>query len=262
MIDDLRNILYLSPPARVSMADQWFDISTTNHFWVRRRFEVFKTLAGDLIRSSREIAEIGCGHGLVQRQIEEAYDRQVTGFDLNEFALQRNESQRSGVCCYDISQRAPEFGQRFDLILLFDVLEHIDDEDSFLQAAMFHLAPGGHLVINVPAGQWLYSLYDQAAGHKRRYSIGTLRDAAERNRYSVAKWSYWGFPLIPLAVLRKAWLAMRQDKGDTISTGFDSRNDSMNWLLGCASRLGPTPQNIVGASLMAVLRLPASEIAR
>lgn len=256
----MRTIEYLSPPAQVSMADQWFDISTTGHFWIRRRFNVFQKLAGDLLKSSRDIGEVGCGHGLVQRQIEEAYGREVTGFDLNEFALQRSQSQRSSVCCYDICQRAPELRQRFDLMLLFDVLEHIDDEDGFLQAVMFHLAPGGHLIVNVPAGQWLFSLYDRVAGHKRRYSIGTLDKVFQRNQYSVVEWSYWGFPLIPLAVARKFWLAMRQDEHDTISAGFDSRSDSMNRLLGRLSRCERIPQKVTGASLMAVCRAPSAPV--
>jgi SAM-dependent methyltransferase len=248
----MRTIEYLSPPAPVSMGDQWFGISTTEHFWFHRRFKVFQTLAGDLVQRSRDIAEIGCGHGLVQHQIEEAYGREVTGFDLNEFALRQNLS-RSSVCCYDISQRAPQFRQRFDLVLLLDVLEHIDDEDGFLQAVMFHLAPGGYLVINVPAGQWVYSTYDRAVGHKRRYSIGTLRDAAERGGWEVTKWSYWGLPLLPLAALRKLWLARSDDNEETISAGFDSGKGLKNVLLGWLSRCEPTPQRFIGASLMAVL---------
>ena len=44
------------------------------------------------------------------------------------------------------------------MILLFDVLEHITEEDQFLNALLFHLKPHGKLVINVPAGQWAFSL--------------------------------------------------------------------------------------------------------
>jgi SAM-dependent methyltransferase len=249
----MRTIEYLSPPAEVSMGDQWFGISTTEHFWFHRRFKVFQTLSGDLVPSSRNIAEIGCGHGLVQRQIEEAYARDVTGFDLNEFALQRNQSRRSSVYCYDICERAPRFCRRFDLIFLFDVLEHIDDEDYFLEAIMFHLAPGGHLVINVPAGQWAYSTYDRAVGHKRRYSISTFRDVVERNGYAVSKWTYWGLPLVPLAALRKLWLARSQDESNTISVGFDSGSGLKNHLLGWLSRCERIPQKVLGASLMALL---------
>lgn len=235
------------------MTDHWFAIATTGHFWIRRRFEVFQTLAGSLLENSHQIAEIGCGHGLVQRQIEEAYNREVTGFDLNESALRQNQSRRSSIFCYDICQMSPQFRQRFDFIVMFDVLEHIDDEDRFLQAAKFHLATNGYLAINVPAGQWIYSAYDRAAGHKRRYSIRALRNAARRNGYEVTKWTYWGFPLLPLAVLRKLLLARSQDEQSTISTGFDSRSETMNTLLRGLSRCELIPQKLLGASLMALL---------
>jgi len=254
----MRDILYLSPPAQVSMGDEWFGISPIDHFWVRRRFKVFQTLAGDLLQGSRDIAEIGCGHGLVQRQIEEAYGRDVTGFDLNEFALQRNQSRRSSVCCYDICQHAPQFRHRFDFIAMFDVLEHIDDEDQFLQAVMFHLAPSGYLVLNVPAGQWLYSAYDQMDGHKRRYSIRTLRQAVERNGYSLVRLSYWGLPLVPVIVLRKIWLARSYGDAKAVAVGFDSRNKTINRMLGWLSNCERVPQKILGTSVMAVFRSPAS----
>jgi hypothetical protein len=51
-----RKIAYLSPPAEVSMADRWFEIASTDHFWVRRRFDVLQRLAGDSIASAKEMA--------------------------------------------------------------------------------------------------------------------------------------------------------------------------------------------------------------
>jgi SAM-dependent methyltransferase len=248
-----RNITYLSAPAKVSMADRWFEIAAIDHFWVWRRFDVLRRLTGSLISNAGEIAEIGCGHGLLQRQIEDKYDREVIGFDLNEFALKQNLSRRSGVFCYDVFQRDPALRSRFDLIFLFDVLEHIDAEEDFLAAVLFHLAPNGKLVLNVPAGQWAYSPYDTAAGHVRRYSIRGLKTVATRSKFEVQQWSYWGLPLLPALALRKLWLLGQHDQSRIISTGFDSRTKSLNGLLGLFSRCEPIPQKLVGSSLMAVL---------
>jgi len=251
----MREIVYLSAPAAVSMADQWFEIADLDHFWVRRRFSVFQTLTGKLTVDAREIADIGCGHGLLQRQIEEAYGREVTGFDLNEFALRKNLSCLSPICCYDIHERDPEFRERLDLILLFDVLEHITDEDRFLEALIFHLAPGGHLVINVPAGQWAYSAYDRAAGHIRRYSIRSLGEAVAAHNLKITKWTYWGLPLVPTLLFRALWLWGKHDKDDIISSGFDSRNRVINRFLSSISSCEPTPQELFGTSLMAVVEV-------
>lgn len=249
-----RKIEYLSAPSAVRMADQWFEIAALDHFWIRRRFDVLRRLAVDLIPTAREIAEIGCGNGLLQRQVEEAFRREVTGFDLNEFALQQNLSRVSKVCCYDIYQEEVALRERFDLIFLFDVLEHITDEDRFFKALLFHLAPGGKVVVNVPAGNWAYSAYDEAAGHVRRYSIATLRAAAGRNGLEVINWSYWGLPLVPALALRKLWLMGKHDQKRIISAGFDARTPAINKILGFLSRCEPIPQKFLGTSLMAVLR--------
>lgn len=234
------------------MTQYWFDIASLDHFWVQRRFAVLQKLAGARIPAARELAEIGCGHGLLQRQIEDAYANEVWGFDLNEGALKQNVSRRSKLCCYDIFQRDAALREKFDLIFLFDVLEHISGESAFLQALLFHLAPEGSLVINVPAGQWAYSAYDVAAGHVRRYSIRTLQKVLAANGFAPTGWTYWGLPLIPSLVLRKLWLMGKHQESEIISAGFDSRSHSINKLMGWLSQLEWLPQKLLGTSLMAV----------
>ncbi len=239
------------------MADRWFEIASVDHFWVRRRFEVMQELTKGFITDQLNMAEIGCGHGLLQRQIEDAYGREVTGFDLNDYALKQNVSRRSRVCCYDIFQKDSILSKKFDLIFLFDVLEHIADEDRFLAALMFYLKPEGKLVINVPAGQWAFSSYDEAAGHVRRYSIRTLNETAGRNGLQTQEWSYWGLPLIPTLMIRKLWLKGRSGQSKIISAGFDSRTPSINRALGILSECEWIPQKLIGTSLMAILQLGA-----
>src|SRR5450631_4437576 len=133
-------IIYTSAPASVSMADHWYEAAHPDHFWIRRRFDVMDRLCGPLIRSADAIAEIGCGNGLVQKSIEDHYGKAVSGFDLNELALKKNLSTLSPCYCYDVHQRAEEFRARFDVVLLFDVLEHIEDEGAFLQSVKFHMS--------------------------------------------------------------------------------------------------------------------------
>jgi SAM-dependent methyltransferase len=63
----------------------------------------------------------------------------------------------------------------FDTILYIDVLEHIEDDRGELQAALAHLAPGGKVVVLSPAVPSLYTAFDRALGHYRRYTRSTLR---------------------------------------------------------------------------------------
>jgi len=249
-----RKIEYLSPAAEVSMSDGYFQIATTTHFWVNRRFDVLQRIANSVVSEAVEIAEIGCGHGLLQRQIEDKYGKPVTGFDLNEYGLKHNVSRISRVCCYDIHQRNEELRGKFDLILLFDVLEHISDEDRFLDALLFHLAPQGKLIINVPACRWAFSEYDTAAGHVRRYAVKDLQAVALRNKLEIQNWTWWGFPLVPALAIRKLVLMGRRDQKKIITTGFDSKAPWIDKALGRLARLEWIPQKFLGTSLMVVLQ--------
>jgi SAM-dependent methyltransferase len=245
-----RAVAYLSPSMPVNMGDWWFDVATSDHFWVRRRFEVMRRLADSVLRNASCAAEIGCGNGLLQREVEDCYGIPVAGFELNELALQKNVSRLSPLYCYNIHQRNPEFRAHFDLVLLFDVLEHIDNESEFLQSVKFHLTESGALLVNVPAHQFFFSDYDRAAGHIRRYSMTQLGKVAERNGFVATAFTYWGLPLLPLLLVRKA-MSMQRSNG---KAGFDARGFIMNRLLSFIARCELVPQKFMGTSVMAVLR--------
>ena len=64
--------------------------------------------------------------------------------------------------------------QKFDTILYIDVIEHIEDDNNELIETVKHLNPGGHLIILVPAYQYLFNEFDKAIGHYRRYNKKSL----------------------------------------------------------------------------------------
>jgi SAM-dependent methyltransferase len=250
---DGSRVVFKSSPLTGIMAERYFDLATPQHFWCKRRFEVLQAMAGDRLRSATRVAEIGCGNGVLQRQIEDAFDLAPAGFDLHEAALRHNMCRRGDVYCYDIHDRAEEFRKAFDVLLMFDVLEHIADQDRFLDSARYHLTDGGCIIINVPALQWLFSPYDQVQGHQRRYSLAGLSDVARRNGFRTSQITYWGGPLVPILALRKAALTIGRAKLDNYGAGFDSRGDFINSCLYYFSRCELLPQRIAGTSVMAVL---------
>lgn len=69
----------------------------------------------------------------------------------------------------------------FDCIMYIDVIEHIEGDKAELENASQHLKPGGTLFVLVPAHQWLYSPFDKAIGHYRRYNKAMLRNAGPAN---------------------------------------------------------------------------------
>jgi SAM-dependent methyltransferase len=62
----------------------------------------------------------------------------------------------------------------YDTILYVDVLEHVADDRAELAAAARHLKPGGRLAVLSPAHEWLFTPFDAAIGHRRRYTRKTL----------------------------------------------------------------------------------------
>ena len=246
-------VIYKSAPVPVGMAPEYFELASPSHFWCRRRFEVLQALAGGLIAESSQLAEIGCGNGVLQRQIEDAYGIAVAGFDLHEAALQRNMSCLSPIYCYDIHDKAQEFRARFNMIFLFDVLEHIADEDRFLESVKFHLAGNGSIAINVPAQQWLYSEYDRVQGHHRRYSRKGVCDLARRCGFVVRQATYWGAPLVPLLAFRKLVVRTARSQSDSYTRGFAPQGDVVNRLFMALSRCERVPQQWTGTSVMAIL---------
>jgi SAM-dependent methyltransferase len=253
MSTEPRPIIYVTPPMPVSMADGWFELANLDHFWVRRRFEVMQRLADPVIRQAKKIAEVGCGNGLVQRYLEDHYSVEVAGFELNELALKQSCSRTSPLYCYNIHERAENLKNEFDLVILFDVLEHIQDENGFLESIKHHMTDSGRILINVPAHQSLYSRYDQTLGHVRRYSSSELTRTAETNGFRVSSLTYWGVPLIPLLLVRKALLSFRRGEQEIVSSGFDPGPPALNSALMLLSRCEILPQKRIGTSLMAVL---------
>lgn len=63
---------------------------------------------------------------------------------------------------------------RFDAVLYVDVLEHIEDDRAELVRASGLMSAGGHLIVLAPAHQWLFTPFDQAVGHHRRYNLRAL----------------------------------------------------------------------------------------
>ena len=86
---------------------------------------------------------------------------------------------------------------------MFDVLEHIDDDEEFLRNAHRYLTEEGRIYLTVPAFQWLWSHEDDAAGHFRRYSLSSLSQTLNRAGFEVTYATYFfHFLPIPTYLLR------------------------------------------------------------
>src|SRR6266566_9632957 len=143
-----------------------------NHFWFRSRNRCIGA-ATRLIPdagSIKDVLEHGCGTGFVLAELQRLFPgARVTGADLFAEGLALARRRFAGPLIQtDILQCS--FREAFDLIGLFDVLEHLDDDLHALRALREQLRPGGCLLLTVPAHMVLWSDYDVASGHRRRYT--------------------------------------------------------------------------------------------
>ena len=87
-----------------------------------------------------------------------------------------------GDCRVEVgTTQAIENGRRFDTVLYIDVLEHVENDSAEMERASALLRTQGTLIVLSPAYQWLYTPFDRAIGHVRRYQKRTLRACSPQN---------------------------------------------------------------------------------
>ena len=249
-------IEYRSQPSEVSMGDQYYDLADLNHFWVHHRFRTFRRISRRLsiIKHGSRVADIGCGHGVLQLQLENSFGLLIDGYDLNHAALINSAASTHPTIFYDINERHADLKGVYDVIFLFDVIEHLADPTFFLDSVQYHLKPDGFLVVNVPAEQWLFSRYDKVMGHFRRYTRKSLNNTLKASGFKPLVCSYWGSVYIPLLLSRKFLLSVQPARSDAeiINSGFKPPSQTVNSIISFLSRFDPFPNYIAGSSLMGV----------
>jgi SAM-dependent methyltransferase len=132
---------------------------------------------------SGDVLEVGAGIGGTTGALRNGKERSWTCLEpdpelAGRLAQRWDEERTDGIPaprvvlgCLDALPDTPGF----DTLLYVDVLEHIEHDAEQLQQAAARLRPRGHLVVLSPAHSWLFSPFDRAIGHYRRYTIATLR---------------------------------------------------------------------------------------
>jgi SAM-dependent methyltransferase len=137
-------------------------------------------------------------------------------------------------------------GRRFDTILYFDVLEHIEDDRRELRLAADRLRPGGHLVVLSPAHAFLFSPFDRAIGHYRRYDKVMFRSLAPA-----------GLRLVELTYLDSAGMLLSLANRLLLRSSAPSRNQVLfwdRWVVRCSRVLDGLFGGMVGKSILGVWR--------
>ena len=229
------------------------------HWWYRGRRTVIDRVLDGLrlpAPAATRILDAGCGSG--RNMVELARRGTVTGVELSPTSVCLARERGVGEVIEGSVLDMPFPDASFELAVSLDVVEHLEDDATALHEMRRVVAPGGALVVTVPAYQWLWSGHDVINHHHRRYTRRSLQAVAERAGWRQERTTYFNSLLLPVAILLRVL-----DRINTRTT--ESSLDlwvppaPVNWLLerpleleaGAIARGGRIP---AGLSLLSVFR--------
>lgn len=201
----------------------------SRHPWETARLDVVRRLGARHL-ASREpavVLDVGCGDTFVSEQLSAAYPRaDVHAVDIafTDELVATFQARLGGsrVHLYRSIDALPAFDPPVSLVLLMDVIEHIEDPVAFLRhlVSQPYVTRETMILITVPAFQSLFCSHDTFLGHYRRYSNSLLRRHVEASGLRVDDIGYFFFSLLPLRLLRVAKERLVRVKRDQATTGL------------------------------------------
>ena len=211
-------------------------VKEQDYWWhVGKRAIVYSLLRRYLPRNKtpeqRLALDLGCGAGLNLDHLAQ-YAAPV-GTDFSEEALRFCRARGHVRLCKADAAALPFHDQQFDIITALDVIEHLDDDFDALVELRRTLRPGGLLIVSVPAYPVLWSYWDDILGHRRRYTVTSMREVVTRAGLTVRKVSYSNALILAPTVGVRILKSLRQRAAERSGDGSDPETDFMpvpNWL--------------------------------
>ena len=162
------------------------------HWWFRAR----EKLIVEVLRCKqpaggwKTILDVGCGDALFFRQLQQFGE--VEGVEPVAAVIDPESEFRQRIHVGSFDQNfQPK--KRYSLILMLDVLEHLDDPLAALRRAYVLLQPGGLLLITVPAFPMLWTSHDDLNHHRVRYTRSSLTSEAKSSGFKIVEARYFFF---------------------------------------------------------------------
>ena len=187
------------------------------HWWFVGRRAILDASIHRLALPERStILEAGCGTGGNLTMLS-AHGK-VSAMEYDRVAREMSVGRGIGaVAAGSLPDAIPFESQQFEMIALFDVLEHLDEDVESLKALRQRLTPDGQLILTVPANPWMWSHHDEIHHHRRRYTLRHLRRVVKNAGYEITYASYFNFLLFPLIAAIRLFQKLtgkHEDDGD------------------------------------------------
>jgi SAM-dependent methyltransferase len=160
--------------------------SQDHHWWFVGRRRIVARLIERFVPlpAAARVLEAGCGYGGNLAMLGQLGE--VHAFEFDDEARAHATRLAPRPVAYGRLPDAIGFdGERFDLVAMLDVLEHIDDDVASLRSLGDRLAPGGAVLLTVPAVPWLWSEHDVIHQHKRRYTRTLLKERLHEAEFEI-----------------------------------------------------------------------------
>jgi SAM-dependent methyltransferase len=181
------------------------DSAARRHPWETARVQAIRQIVGGLGLRAPRVLDVGAGDGYLIHALHSALGfQQSVAQDIHLTESLARQLSKPGV---EFVRELSDPAYRAELILLLDVIEHVEDPVALLsQLRRERLAPGGRMLITVPAFQRLYTEHDRALKHFRRYSRAQLLTEARSAGFEVLDSGY----LFASLLLPRAAQALRE----------------------------------------------------
>ncbi|MDB9801891.1 class I SAM-dependent methyltransferase [Candidatus Pelagibacter ubique] len=192
-------------------------------------------------------AEIGPGRGSVVSN----YIKKIKSLDLYEpssnlyYLLKKRYKLSKKIKV--INNTFKKNQKKFNTIIYFDVLEHIQDDKDEINIALNNLKKNGHLIINVPAFNQLYSEFDKEVGHFKRYQKKDFKKILQKEKYQKIEMKYYDSIGFILALLSKVFKL-------NFKKNFKDKIVFWNNLIPLSKIFDKLTFNLFGKSLMIVIK--------
>ncbi|WP_027521996.1 bifunctional 2-polyprenyl-6-hydroxyphenol methylase/3-demethylubiquinol 3-O-methyltransferase UbiG [Bradyrhizobium sp. Ec3.3] len=181
--------------------DEAFPPGYERHYWHRARSAIVKSYVQAFCDRRETLLEIGAARGYYVSGLRKAgFD--VYGCDLGDPWV-HEEARPFVFLKTDFASIDKDLRDRVTTVLLLDVLEHIEQPVTFIEAIFRAFPALRSLIITVPARQELWSNFDDHYRHFLRYDVAELRKLALPSRLSIKSYSYFFHALYVPALLQK-----------------------------------------------------------
>ncbi|HEX2762904.1 MAG TPA: class I SAM-dependent methyltransferase [Allosphingosinicella sp.] len=198
------------------------------HWWFVARRRIIEAMIAERIHPAPDarVLEVGCGTGSNLALLKTFGSVEAIEPDAEARAF---AARRSGVAIRGgtLPGGAEIDDGAYDLVTLFDVLEHIPDDRGALAELSRKLKPSGRLLVTVPAMPWLWSGHDVAHHHQRRYTAALLRRVLAESGFRTLHLTYFNSLLFPLVAAARAWARLTGREGGNDALPPPAVNDAL-----------------------------------